>query len=249
MAWNYSGARVIVTGGAGFIGSHLCEALIHLGSEVVSVDNYLTGRAANLDALAGHPSFSSLTHDITSPFVSDGDAIFNLACPASPVWYQRDPIQTMRVNILGSLNVLDLARHNSRPTIRVSLTSRSPKRRCLGRRLSGWTRGCAKPSPIFERSSIPDAGGGSIWGSNWNPTPSLTRSALVLTVSGTPGTTLKMFAEPRSTCRYSSFTTQLGTTITATPAPTVQPARVTVPAAGVGASQAWTLPKARPPVT
>jgi nucleoside-diphosphate-sugar epimerase len=68
MAWNYSGARVIVTGGAGFIGSHLCEALIHLGSEVVSVDNHPTGRAVNLDALAGHPSFSSLTQDITSPF-------------------------------------------------------------------------------------------------------------------------------------------------------------------------------------
>ena len=112
----------------------------------------------------------------------------------------------------------------------------------------------AVPKPGEPGSETwPDAdsmshGGGSIWGPNWNPTPSLTRSALVLTVSGTPGTTLKMFAEPRSTCRYSSFTTQLGTTITATPAPTVQPARVTVPAAGVSASQAWTLPKARPPV-
>ena len=120
MTLNYSGARAIVTGGAGFIGSHLCEALIQLGSEVVSVDNYLTGRAANLDKVANHPRFRSVTHDITSPFVSDGDAIFNLACPASPIWYQRDPVQTMRVNILGSLNMLELAQHNNARILQAS---------------------------------------------------------------------------------------------------------------------------------
>jgi UDP-glucuronate decarboxylase len=120
MTWNYSGARVLVTGGAGFIGSHLCEILINLGSEVVCVDNYLTGRAANLSSLAGHPRFRSLDHDITSPFVSDGDAIFNLACPASPIWYQRDPVQTMRVNIIGSLNLLELARQNNARILQAS---------------------------------------------------------------------------------------------------------------------------------
>jgi UDP-glucuronate decarboxylase len=120
MTWNYSGARVIVTGGAGFIGSHLCEILINLGSEVVCVDNYLTGRAANLSSLADHPRFRSLDHDITTPFVSDGDAIFNLACPASPVWYQRDPVQTMRANIIGSLNLLELARQNNARILQAS---------------------------------------------------------------------------------------------------------------------------------
>jgi UDP-glucuronate decarboxylase len=120
MKWNYSGARVIVTGGAGFIGSHLCDILINLGSEVVCVDNYMTGRAANLSSLAGHPRFRSLNHDITSSFVSDGDAIFNLACPASPVWYQRDPVQTMRVNIIGSLNLLELARQNNARILQAS---------------------------------------------------------------------------------------------------------------------------------
>jgi UDP-glucuronate decarboxylase len=120
MTWSYSGARVIVTGGAGFIGSHLCEALIHLGSEVVSVDNYLTGRAANLGALAGHSGFHQFTHDVTSPFVSIGDAIFNLACPASPAWYQRDPVQTMMANVLGSLNMLELARQNNARILQAS---------------------------------------------------------------------------------------------------------------------------------
>src|ERR1700686_424422 len=105
MGWSYSNARAIVAGGAGFIGSHLCEALIKLGSEVVSIDDYSTGRAANLGALAGQPRFRSLHHDVTSPLASDGDAIFNLACPASPIWYQRDPRQTMRVTILVSLHL------------------------------------------------------------------------------------------------------------------------------------------------
>jgi UDP-glucuronate decarboxylase len=120
MPFEYSGARAIVTGGAGFIGSHLCEALIRLGSEVVSVDNYLTGRAVNLDKLAEHPRFQSESHDVTSPFVAEGNVIFNLACPASPVWYQRDPIQTMRVNILGSMNMLELARRNGARILQAS---------------------------------------------------------------------------------------------------------------------------------
>lgn len=120
MTLNYSGARAMVAGGAGFIGSHLCEALIQLGSDVVSVDNHLTGRAANLDNVADHPHFRSMTHDITSPLVAEVDAIFNLACPASPIWYQRDPVQTMRVNVLGSLNMLELARHSKARILQAS---------------------------------------------------------------------------------------------------------------------------------
>jgi UDP-glucuronate decarboxylase len=120
MTLNYSGARAIIAGGAGFIGSHLCEALIQLGSEVFSVDNHLTGRMANLEKVADHPRFRSVNHDITSPFVEDGDVIFNLACPASPGWYQRDPVQTMTVNVLGSLNLLELARHNKARILQAS---------------------------------------------------------------------------------------------------------------------------------
>jgi UDP-glucuronate decarboxylase len=120
MTLNYSGARAMVAGGAGFIGSHLCEALIKLGSDVVSVDNHLTGRAANLDKVVDHPHFRSVMHDITSPLVAEVDAIFNLACPASPIWYQRDPIQTMRVNVLGSLNMLELARHSKARILQAS---------------------------------------------------------------------------------------------------------------------------------
>lgn len=120
MTWSYSGARVMVTGGAGFIGSHLCEALIHLESEVVSIDNNLTGSAANLGAVAGHPRFCMLTHDVTSPLGWEGEAIFNLACPASPIWYQRDPVQTMRVNVLGSLNMLELARQHGARILQAS---------------------------------------------------------------------------------------------------------------------------------
>ncbi len=112
--------RAIVAGGAGFIGSHLCELLIHLGYDVVCVDNYLTGRAANVEMLSHHPHFRSVVHDITSPFVEDGDVLFNLACPASPVWYQRDPVQTMRVNVIGSLNLLELALRNQAKILQAS---------------------------------------------------------------------------------------------------------------------------------
>jgi len=102
--------KVIVTGGAGFIGSHLCERLIAGGHEVICVDNFYTGRKANLAHLLDHPRFDVVRHDVTEPLVLQADQVYNLACPASPGHYQADPIHTMKTSVLGSINLLGLAR-------------------------------------------------------------------------------------------------------------------------------------------
>jgi UDP-glucuronate decarboxylase len=102
--------RSLVTGGAGFIGSHLCEALIAEGREVLCVDNYFTGSRRNVEHLLGHPRFEAVRHDVTVPLHVEVDEIWNLACPASPIHYQRDPVQTTKVSVLGALNMLGLAR-------------------------------------------------------------------------------------------------------------------------------------------
>ncbi|MCX8023014.1 MAG: SDR family oxidoreductase [Syntrophorhabdaceae bacterium] len=102
--------RILVTGGAGFIGSHLCERLINDGHEVICLDNYFTGKKTNIAHLMGHPRFELLRHDITQPILLEVDWIFNLACPASPVHYQYNPVKTIKVNVLGALNVLGLAK-------------------------------------------------------------------------------------------------------------------------------------------
>jgi UDP-glucuronate decarboxylase len=106
-----SGAlRILVTGGAGFLGSHLCERLIERGDDVLCVDNFHTGCKANVAHLIGRPSFDLIRHDITFPLYVEVDRIFNLACPASPIHYQRDPIQTTKTNVLGAINMLGLAK-------------------------------------------------------------------------------------------------------------------------------------------
>lgn len=102
--------RILVTGGAGFIGSHLCERLIADGHLVISADNYFTGRKENIAHLIGNPYFEVLRHDITFPLYVEIDWIFNLACPASPVHYQHDPVQTTKTSVHGSINVLGLAK-------------------------------------------------------------------------------------------------------------------------------------------
>lgn len=102
--------KIIVTGGAGFIGSHLCERLIAAGHEVICVDNFYTGRKANLAHLLDHPRFDVVRHDVTEPLVLQADQVYNLACPASPGHYQADPIHTMKTSVLGSINLLGLAR-------------------------------------------------------------------------------------------------------------------------------------------
>ncbi len=103
---------VLVAGGAGFVGSHLCAALIYAGHRVICLDNLQTGRVGNVAALAGHPRFQFVHHDIITPFVIDGplDEIYNMACAASPPLYQKDPIHTFRTCVYGSMNLLELAR-------------------------------------------------------------------------------------------------------------------------------------------
>ena len=102
--------RSLVTGGAGFIGSHLCERLIERGNEVVCVDNYFTGAKANIAHLLEDPYFELIRHDVTFPLYIEVDEIYNLACPASPVHYQRDPVQTTKTNVHGAINILGLAK-------------------------------------------------------------------------------------------------------------------------------------------
>src|ERR1700760_4707952 len=102
--------RVLVTGGAGFLGSHLCERLLAEGNEVLCVDNYFTGRKENILHLLSHPHFEVMRHDITFPLYVEVDQIFNLACPASPVHYQFDPVQTTKTSVIGAINMLGLAK-------------------------------------------------------------------------------------------------------------------------------------------
>jgi UDP-glucuronate decarboxylase len=102
--------RILVTGGAGFLGSHLCEKLLGEGHEVLCVDNYFTGARSNIAHLMSHPRFEVMRHDVTFPLYVEVDEIYNLACPASPVHYQRDPVQTTKTSVHGAINMLGLAR-------------------------------------------------------------------------------------------------------------------------------------------
>jgi UDP-glucuronate decarboxylase len=102
--------RVLVTGGAGFVGSHLCERLLADGHDVLSVDNYFTGRKENIAHLLGNANFEALRHDITFPLYVEVDEIYNLACPAAPVHYQFDPVQTTKTSVVGAINVLGIAK-------------------------------------------------------------------------------------------------------------------------------------------
>jgi UDP-glucuronate decarboxylase len=102
--------RVLVTGGAGFLGSHLCERLIEQGHDVLCVDNYFTGRKDNIAHLLSKSNFEAMRHDITFPLYVEVDEIYNLACPASPIHYQFDPVQTTKTSVIGSINMLGLAK-------------------------------------------------------------------------------------------------------------------------------------------
>src|SRR3546814_2605434 len=102
--------RVLVTGGAGFIGSHLCDRLLGLGHRVLCLDNFATGSEENVAHLGGNPRFEMLRHDVTEPLQVDIDEIYNLACPASPVHYQRDPVHTVKTCVIGAVNMLALAK-------------------------------------------------------------------------------------------------------------------------------------------
>lgn len=104
------GLRVLVTGGAGFLGSHLCEKLLQQGHDVLCVDNYFTGSKDNILHLLDHPHFEVMRHDVTFPLYVEVDRIYNLACPASPVHYQFDPVQTTKTSVHGAINMLGLAK-------------------------------------------------------------------------------------------------------------------------------------------
>ncbi len=102
--------RILVTGGAGFLGSHLCDKLVKYGYDVICLDNFFTGSKKNIYHLLDKPNFELIRHDVTFPIYLEVDEIYNLACPASPIYYQKDPIQTTKVNVLGSINMLGLAK-------------------------------------------------------------------------------------------------------------------------------------------
>jgi UDP-glucuronate decarboxylase len=102
--------RILVTGGAGFLGSHLCERLLSDGHEVISIDNYFTGSRSNVVHLQNHPYFELVRHDVTTPYYAEVDEIYNLACPASPVQYQINPIKTIKTSVMGAINMLSLAK-------------------------------------------------------------------------------------------------------------------------------------------
>ncbi len=112
--------RVLVTGGAGFIGSHLCERLLEAGCEVLCVDNFFTGARSNVAHLLAHPRFELMRHDVTFPLFVEVDEIYNLACPASPVHYQFDPVQTTKTSVHGAINMLGMAKRTKAKILQAS---------------------------------------------------------------------------------------------------------------------------------
>lgn len=112
--------RILVTGGAGFIGSHLCERLVKEGHDVICLDNYYSGSKENVWHLIGQPNFELVRHDVVNPYFAEVDEIFNLACPASPIYYQRDPIQTTKTSMFGAFNMLGLARRTKAKILQTS---------------------------------------------------------------------------------------------------------------------------------
>lgn len=112
--------QILITGGAGFIGSHLCARLLDEGNEVICLDNYFTGNKVNVIPLLNNPHFELIRHDVSVPYHAEVDEIYNLACPASPIYYQQDPIQTIKTSVLGAVNMLGLAKQVSAKILQAS---------------------------------------------------------------------------------------------------------------------------------
>ncbi|MEL6799960.1 MAG: UDP-glucuronic acid decarboxylase family protein [Pseudomonadota bacterium] len=117
---SFTAKRVLVTGGAGFLGSHLCDRLVAAGDEVLCVDNFFTGRRANVAHLLDKPNFELVRHDVTFPYFVEVDEIYNLACPASPIHYQHDPVQTTKTSVHGAINMLGLAKRTRAKILQAS---------------------------------------------------------------------------------------------------------------------------------
>src|SRR6201994_1682919 len=118
--YELQGKRVLITGGSGFIGSHLCEQLLAQGHDVLCVDNFFTGTRRNVERLYANPRFELMRHDVTFPLFVEVDEIYNLACPASPIHYQFDPVQTTKTSVLGAVNMLGLAKRLRVPILQAS---------------------------------------------------------------------------------------------------------------------------------
>ena len=112
--------RVLITGGAGFIGSHICERLVERGYEILCVDNFFTGTRANIAHLLGETNFELMRHDVTFPLFVETDQIYNMACPASPIHYQFDPVQTTKTSVHGAINMLGLAKRTKARILQAS---------------------------------------------------------------------------------------------------------------------------------
>lgn len=112
--------QILVTGGAGFIGSHLCERLLNDGQDVICLDNYFTGRKDNIIHLLSNPHFELVRHDVTLPYYAEVDEIYNLACPASPIHYQYDPVNTVKTSVIGAINMLGLAKQSKARILQAS---------------------------------------------------------------------------------------------------------------------------------
>ena len=120
MTRQFETKRILVTGGAGFLGSHLCDVLIEQGHDVLCLDNYFTGSKKNVAHLLGNPSFELMRHDVTFPLYVEVDQIYNLACPASPIHYQHDPVQTTKTSVHGAINMLGLAKRTGAKILQAS---------------------------------------------------------------------------------------------------------------------------------
>ena len=112
--------RILISGGAGFIGSHLCERLLKEGNDVICIDNYFTGHKSNIRHLLKHPNFEVIRHDIVYPYMAEVEEIYNLACPASPIYYQHDPIKTTQTSVIGAMNMLAIANRNHAKILQAS---------------------------------------------------------------------------------------------------------------------------------
>ena len=154
--------RVLVTGGAGFLGSHLCEILLKQGCEVLCVDNFFTGARGNVDELLSYPNFEVMRHDVTLPLYVEVDEIYNLACPASPIHYQHDPVHTTKTSVMGAINALGLAKRLKVPILQASTSEVygdpevHPQHESYprpGQRQRGPARAMTRASAVRRRSS------------------------------------------------------------------------------------------------